>query len=139
MVIPSRDLLGSRGELRPFRNHSCLKLPLPGLFAVFVPPHVEAAFVPPAPIERRLMRRVGGTGGEIDEERTVRGDRLLSSHPVDAIIGQVASEVVAILRFARNRHGACTPDERWIELVGLTADEPIEVIKAAARRPVIEG
>src|SRR5215510_16475428 len=50
MVIPSGDLLGPRGELRSSRNHAHFKLPLPGLFAVLIPPHIEAVFVAPAPI-----------------------------------------------------------------------------------------
>src|SRR5262245_53498127 len=50
MVIPSWDLLGPRGELRSCRNPARFKLPLPGLFAVFVPPHIEAAFIAATPI-----------------------------------------------------------------------------------------
>src|SRR5262245_36322236 len=50
MIIPSRDLFGPRGELRSCRNHARLELPLPGVFAAFVPPDVEAAFMAATPI-----------------------------------------------------------------------------------------
>src|SRR5262245_277396 len=84
------------------------------------------------------MRRVCGAGREVGEEGTIRCDRLLSSHPVDAVIGQVAGEVVAILRLTRNRHSARAPVQRRIELVGLAADKAVEVIEASARWPVVE-
>src|SRR5262249_59814933 len=86
-----------------------------------------------------LMGRVRGAGREVDEEGAVRGDRLLSSHPVDAVVSQVAGELVAVLRLARNRHSARAPVQRRIELVGLAADKAVEVIEAPARGPVVEG
>src|SRR5262245_51007158 len=85
------------------------------------------------------MRRMGSPGREINEEWPGRGDRLLSAHPVDAVVGDVPRQVVALLGLARYWYGARAPVQAGKELVGFAADEAVEVVEAPARRPVVEG
>ena len=137
-VVPGGKLLRALGPLRARGDHAEFELALVGLALVFVPPHVELARVPAAPVERRLVRRMGGAGGEIGEDRPVRRDRLLFADPADAVVGQVARELVALfgrlVRFHRRRAAV----ERREELVGLAPDEPVEIVEAHVGRPVVE-
>ena len=82
--------------------------------------------------------RVGGAGGEIGEDRPVRGDRFLLADPADAVVGQVARQLVALfgrlVRFDRRRAAV----ERREELVRLAADEPVEIVEPHVGRPAVE-
>src|SRR5271165_3195361 len=86
-----------------------------------------------------MVRSMGSAGCEIDEERLVRGQRLLLSDPFHSLIRHVIDKVVAFfggpLVFTRRR----TLVERRVPLVGLAADEAVEVFEAAATgRPSVE-
>ena len=86
-----------------------------------------------------MVRRVGRAGREIDEERLVRRQRLLLRYPGHGLVGHVLHEVIAL--FGRllgfDRRGAFV--QRRVPLVRLAADEPVEILEAAAaRRPCVE-
>ena len=131
-VVPGRDLRRSRGQLGVGRDDPGLPLPLDGLLAQRVPAGVEPAGVPVGPLLRHVVRCVGGAGGEVDEERLVRHQRLLLADPLDRPVGHVLGEVVALLggpvRLDRHR----VPVDRRRPLVGLGADEAVEVLEPAA-------
>ncbi len=97
-------------------------------------PCVELALVLVGPLLGHVVRRVGRAGREVDEERLVRRERLLLADPVHGLVGHVLHEVVALLgRLLRlDRRGALV--ERRVPLVGLAADEAVEVLEAAAAR-----
>ena len=76
-LVPGRDLLVARGELAVRRDDAQLLLPGEGLLAQLVPALVELALVLVGPLLRHVVRRVGGAGREVDEERLVGRERLL--------------------------------------------------------------
>ena len=138
-VVPGRDLAGTGGEFRVRRDHAELFLPGESLLTKPVPALIEPALVPVRPLLRHVVRRVRGARREVDEERLIRHQRLLLVDPVDRPVGHVLGEVVALLRravgFDRNRPVV----KRRRVLVGLTPDEPVEILKPAARGPGVEG
>ena len=102
-------------------------------------PLIELALVLVGPLLGHVVRRVGRAGREVDEERLVRGERLLLRDPLHRLVGHVVHQVVALLgRLLRlDRRGALI--QRRVPLVGLAADEAVEVLEAAAARgPGIE-
>ena len=130
--VPGRHLLGARGELAVGRDDPELLLPGEGLLAQLVPALVELALVFVGPLFRNVVGRVGGAGGEVDEERLVGRQRLLLRNPLDGLVGHVRHEVVALLGrlLVLDRRGALV--ERRIPLVRLAAEEAVEVLEAAA-------
>ena len=125
-------------ELCIRRNHPELLLAGERPLAQGVPAVVELALVPVGPLGRHMVRRVGRAGSEVGEERLVRHQRLLLPEPRDRLVGHVLHEVVAL--FGRllglDRDGALV--DGGVVLVRLAADEAVEVLEAAARRPVVE-
>ena len=86
------------------------------------------------------MRGMSGPGGVVHEEGLVRHQGLLLADPIDGVVCHVLGEVVALLRSAigLDRHGVLI-DSGGV-LVGLPADEPVEVLEAVSRaRPTVEG
>ena len=67
-TIPSRNLRVAWRQLRIGGDNTQLLLTCQHFLAVPVPAFVELAFVQVAPLLVDLVRRVGGTGGEIQEE-----------------------------------------------------------------------
>jgi hypothetical protein len=96
-VVPGRDDVRSSGQLGVCRNHAEFLLPGDDRFALRVPATGELTRVLVRPFGRHVVRGVGGAGGEVDEERLVRGQRLLGSDPVDRVVGQILGEVVTLL------------------------------------------
>ena len=131
-VVPGRDLLGPVGQLGLGRDHAELLLPCEGLLAQRVPARVEAALVLVRPLERHVVRRVRRARREVGEERLVRHQRLLLADPVDRPVGHVLGEVVALLRGAVRLDRDRAVVQRRRVLVGLAADEAVEVLEAAA-------
>ena len=78
------------------------------------------------------MRRVRRAGREVDEERLVGHERLLLADPLDRLVGHVLREVVALLRSPVGLDRRRPLVERRVVLVGLAADEAVEVLEAAA-------
>ncbi len=103
-----------------------------------VPAVVEGARVPVGPLRSDVVRRVRGPRREVGEERLVRQQRLLLADPRDRLVGHVGHEVVAL--FGRllglDRDRALV--DRRVVLMGLAADEAVEVLEAAPGGPVVE-
>ena len=120
------------------RDHAELLLAGERLLAEAVPALVELALVLVGPLLRHVVRRVGGAGGEVDEERLVGHQRLLLAHPVDGLIGHVLGEVVALLGrpLGLDRHRVAVDRRR--PLVRLAADEAVEVLEPGSGRPLRE-
>ena len=85
-----------------------------------------------------MVWRVRGTRCEIHEERFVGCECLLLAYPGDRAISQVFGERVTLfgrlLRF--DRFGAFV--ESRVVLIGLAADESVEVFETRTRRPLAE-
>ena len=72
-------------------------------------------------------------GREVDEERLVRGHRMLKSHPCDRLIGHVGHEIVARrMRRLDVRHAV---ENHRRPLIRLAAEEAIELLETVADRP----
>ena len=85
------------------------------------------------------MRRVRRAGREVHEERLVGHQRLLLAHPPDRLVRHVLGEVVALFRRLLRLDRRRALVDRRIPLVGLAAEEAVEVLEAAAaRRPLVE-
>jgi len=83
------------------------------------------------------MRRVRRSGGEIEQDRLLRRDRLVVAQPFDGLVGHVGHEVVALLgRLARLDRRRVLEQHRVI-LMRLAADEAVEVVEPHAGRPAV--
>ena len=126
--VPGLDVGGPVGQLGVLRDDAQLLLPGEGLLAVLVPAAVELALELRDPLLRHVMRRVRGAGGEVGEERLVRGQRLLAADPLDGLVGHVGREVV--VRVVRRLHLDGAVEDQRRPLVGLAADEAVELVEA---------
>jgi hypothetical protein len=76
---------------------------------------------------------------EVHEERLVGHERLLLAHPVHRLVRHVLGEVVALLGRLILFHRRCAFVDGRVPLVGLTADEAVEVLETTASgRPLVE-
>ena len=133
-VLPGLDLLRSDRELSISGDDAQLLLAGEDLFAQLVPTLVELPLVLVRPFCVHGVRRVRATRCEVDEERLVRHQRLLLLHPFDRVGRDVIVEVVALLRrLWRIDRGGALVQVRPV-VVRLRAEEPVEVLEAAAAR-----
>ena len=116
-------------------NDAELLLPGQRLLAELVPALVELALVLGDPLLRHVVRSVRGARGEVDEERLVRRERFHGLGPLDRLVGHVGHEVV--VRILRRLDLVHPVVDRRRPLVGLAADEPVELVEAGAGRPAI--
>ena len=82
------------------------------------------------------MRRVSGARRVVEEERLVRGDGLRVHDELDGLVGDVLTEVVALLRARRLVHRVVVVGELGVPLARLGPEEAVPPLEAAARRPV---
>src|SRR5207249_3402430 len=82
---------------------------------------------------------VGGTRGEIHEERLVRRQRALLADPGDRLVGHVLGEVIAVFGLLGLLDWYRALVDGRVPLVGLPTEEPVEVLEAASRRPIVVG
>ena len=78
-----------------------------------------------------------GAEGEVDEEGLVGRQRVLRLHPFDGVVHQIRGEVIVRVVGRLDRLGARV--ERRRPLVGLRTYKAIEILKAIAGRPAVEG
>ena len=139
-LVPCGDLVVPRGQLSRLRDHTELLLSREGFLAQRVPALVELAAVFVRPLGRNVVGRVRRTRRVVGEERLVRHQGLLLPHPRDRAVGHVLGQVVALLRSPVGLHGRLVLVERRRVLVGLAAEEAVEVLESpAAAGPVVEG
>ena len=131
-VIPGRNLLVAGGELTVRRDHPEFLLTRKRLIAQHVPALIELSRVLVGPFLGHMVRRVGGAGGEVGEERLIRCQRLLLPDPGDGLVGHVLHEVVALFGRAVHLDRIRALIQGRVPLVGLTADETVEVLEATA-------
>ncbi len=131
-VVPSRYFFVARGELCIRWDDAEFLLSADGFRAQLVPTLVKLALIFISPLLRHMMRRMGGTGREVDKEWFVRCERLLLRNPGHRLVGHVLHEVVAFFRrlLWLDRGGAFV--QRRVPLICLTADKAIKILEAAA-------
>ena len=129
----------ARRELAVLGDHAQLLLTGEDLFTQLVPALIELALVLVGPLLRHVVWRVRRAGREVDEERLVGRETLLLPDPANRLVGHVLHQVVALFGRLPRLDGRGPLVERRVPLVGLAADESVEVLEAAsARRPGIE-
>jgi hypothetical protein len=131
-VVPGRYLVVAGGQVGVGANDAEFLLPGKSDLALGVPAVRELAPVFIGPLFRHMMRGVRRAGREVHEERLVRHEGLLGANPVDGMIGQVLSQVVALLRRRRWLDRIQALIQGRIVLVVLAADEPVEILETAA-------
>jgi hypothetical protein len=137
---PRRDLFGPLRQLTILRNDAKFFLAGEDLFAQLIPALIELAFVLIRPFLRDVVRSVGRAGREVDKEGLIGTERLLLPHPVDGLVCHVFHQVVALVGRLLNLDRVGAFIERWIPLVGLAADEPVEIFESSSpSRPCIKG
>ena len=85
----------------------------------------------------RMVRRMRGAGRVLDEDRLVRVGLVHPRHPVDGVVGHPSDEIPARLAIEGINLRRVAEQVR-LPLVGITADEAIEILKAHAGRPLVE-
>jgi hypothetical protein len=106
-----------------------------GLHAPFVPPGVEGSLVPVDPLRRGLMRGVARPGAQVEEEGAVGVDGPEVAHELDGPVGQIGTEVIALLDPAGRADGVVVIEERRHELVRLPAVEAVPAVEPAGQWP----
>ena len=125
-----------RRQLGVGRDDAQLLLTGERLLAHRLVAHVELALEALDPFLRGVVRGMARAGRVIEEERLLGGDRLGVTDEFQRLVGEVLGEVVALVRRARRVDGVAVVDEVGIPLVRLGAEEAVEALEAAARRPV---
>jgi hypothetical protein len=105
-------------------NDPLLLLPCEDLLAIGVPAVVELALVPVGPLLGHVMRRVLGTGRELQEEGLARRERLGVLDELDGAVHQVLGQVVPLLRRPRR-----------LDLVVVVDGVGVVLARVAPRKP----
>ena len=135
-IRPVLDSLGLPGELRALRHDPQLDLPRQCLLPILVPAHVETAAILPNPLFGNVEGSVRGARREVDEEGLLGSQRLLEPHPLDGFVRQIGRHVVVGIVVGNLDWGHAVVQERR-PLVGLTADEPVELVEPRTRGPTV--
>ena len=134
-----QQVVGPGRQLGVLRDHAELLLVGEDRLAQLVPALVEQVHVADLldPLRRRVVRRVDAAGHVVDEERLVRVDRGDALHVVDRVVGHRGDQVPARVADVRiDRRGVA--EQVRLPLVGVAADEAVEVVEAHAGRPLVE-
>ncbi len=140
-LVPGLEVAPRRHPRRTFRERGArgddaeLELTRVDPVAQRVPAVVEPAAVPRDPVLRRVVRRVAGTGAEVEEERLRAVDVAEVTEVLDGAVGEVLTEVVALLHRLRRLDGVVVAVQRRHVLVGLAAVEPVPPVEPAPEGP----
>ena len=135
--VPRDQARRERVELGVRRDHAQLLLACECFFADLVPPLIELALVLGDPLGLGMVRGMSCAGRVVAEEGFVRRHRLLHGDPLDGLVGHVIVEVViGITQIWLDRLGSF--GDVGPPLIGVAADEAVEVIKAQAGRPEVK-
>ena len=97
-AVPARDPGRARREHGALGDDALGQLAGEGLVAPAVPPLGEVALVALDPLGRRVVRRMAGPGGEVEEEGQLVVDGAQVAQELDGPVGQVGAEVVPVAR-----------------------------------------
>ena len=89
------------------------------------------------PLLRRMVRRVRRAGGILDQERLRRIGLVDPRHILDRVVGHPGNKIPARLALEREDLGRVAEEVR-LPLVGVAADESVEVLEAHADGPLVE-
>src|SRR5262249_5331733 len=136
-AVPGGKLLGPRRQLGIGWDDAKLLLACQRVLADLVPPLVELALELGDPLLRSVMRSVRRACRVVSQERSLRGGCLLLTDPIDGVVRQIYIEDV--IRFAEiGFDGLRALHKRRVPLVGVAANEAVEVVEPKPCRPQIE-
>ena len=134
---PGGDPVRSGRQLGVRGQEAAVDLAPDGVVAPAVPTGVEVAPVAGDPIGRRLVRRVAGPRGEVQQPRLVDLDVAQVLEELDRPGHEVLRQVVAVLVRARGLDDVVVVHQCGHELVGLAAEEAVEPLEAPPQRPTV--
>ena len=137
-AVPGRNALGAFRQFRVLRDDAQLFLSRQRFLAQLVPTLIELALELRDPLLGRVMRRVGRARRVVLQPGFVGRDGVEHADPLDAAVGQVLVEVVVLGVMGRlDRFDVL--DDRRRPLVGIAADEAVEVLEPESGRPEVVG
>ena len=104
----------------------------------FVPTLIELALELFDPLGGHVVWAVHCPGGEVHKEGSLGISGPLHLHPLNGVIGEIFGHVVVITADVR-RHRGRVAIHRGLPLGGFGIQDAVEVIKANAGRPTVEG
>ena len=131
--VPGRHRVGTRRQLRVLRDDTELLLVLEGDLALLVPAVVELALILVGPLLGDVVRSVRGARREVDEERLVRGGRLLLSDPARWPCRSWLRKSAMFGSSCGFSTGAVFSIKRRVPLVRLAAEEAPQVLETRVR------
>ena len=140
-VVPGRERLVARGQLRVGGNDPELLLAGEGLLAQPVPSLVELALVPVRPLLRDMVRGMAAARRVVHEEGLAGVLAAYPVKPLDRPVGHRVGEVVRMLLVVEV--GGSADDllvlrEARVPLTRPAAQDPVEVVESPAVRPAVE-
>ena len=90
------------------------------------------------PLLGRVVRRVRGAGHVLDEDRLARVGLVHPVHPVDGVVGHRGDQVPGPGFAVEGIDLRGVAEQVRLPLVGVAADEAVEVLEAHAGRPLVE-
>ena len=126
------------GSSVPGRDDAERHLAFQGRPAPLVPTGVEASGVGVAPLGGHMVGSVARTQAEPDQERSVGLVAAQLAHPGDRLVGQILTQVVALVGRAGRVDVGVVADQLRRPMVGVAAEEPVVALEALAQRPVLE-
>ena len=138
-AVPRGDVGVGRRQLGVGRDDAHLLLTLEDDAPVLVPAHVELAVVLLDPLTGRMVRRLAGGGGVVEQERLVGRVDVRVEDEADGVVDRVLVEVVALLGRLLGLDRVVVVDELGIPAAALAAEPAVEALEAASERPAVEG
>src|SRR5262249_1476790 len=136
--IPGWDLLRARSQDGTSGSYSEPNLPRQRFLAHLVPALIELSLELGNPVLGSLVRSVTVTRSEIYEEGLAWSSGVLRANPVDGPIRQIVDKnVVRVLEW--RQHWCRVLKQRGMPLVGIAAEEAIEIFEAQPPGPLIKG
>src|SRR5262245_3163218 len=83
------------------------------------------------------MRRMCGAGNVVAEERFVRGSLIDPAQVIDGVTRHASNQVPARLALERIDLSGVAEEVR-LPLVGVAADESVEILEALSDRPIVK-
>ena len=139
LVPRLQDVIGPGCQLRILGDHAEPLLVLEDALAQLVVAVVEEVHRVDLvhPFLGRVVRRVRGAGRVLDEDGLGRFRLVDPRHVVDGVVGHAGDEVPARLALERIDLRRVAEQVR-LPLVGVAADEAVEILEAHAGRPLVE-
>ncbi len=135
-LVPVLDRRWLGRQLRSRRHDAGCDLARQGLLAHLVPALIELAFPAIDPELGHVVRRVRRAGSEVDEGGLVGRHGLLVPDPGPRLVRHVGHEMV--FRVVRQFEVRDAVVDQRRPLVGLAAEETVELVEALPRRPAVE-